>query len=303
VADQKAFFTNTRSPEDLPGMMAVLHGGRTYVPRVVHAEVGHLKAPVAGRRRPHAHDLYHIVLVTDGHGHFLIDGDLLPTSKGVLCLTSPRQRHCFLNELDEDTEYSEVSFALLDNDEHPLSLGFAEMMSAWLNRPCATVTHLYADAEMERALQDEITGIAQSGGIHDPDGEIWVNAALVRILLLLYRDAFRQQQAEDESDLKRVRDYLHDNYARKLTLKKLADIACLSPNYLSRRFKRLYGMTPINYQIHLRIAAACELLKTTEDPVKSIAQRAGFLNQYYFSRMFKRVVGVPPGRYRHETSA
>jgi len=44
----------------------------------------------------------------------------------------------------------------------------------------------------------------------------------------------------------------------------------------------------------LRLERARHLLRETDEPVKSIAQRVGYANQFAFSTAFKRVTGLSP---------
>jgi len=44
----------------------------------------------------------------------------------------------------------------------------------------------------------------------------------------------------------------------------------------------------------LRVERARHLLRETDEPVKSIAQRVGYANQFAFSTAFKRVTGLSP---------
>ena len=50
-----------------------------------------------------------------------------------------------------------------------------------------------------------------------------------------------------------------------------------------------------------RIQRICDLLETTDLPLRAIAQRTGLSNEYYLNRFFKRKKGIPPGQYRIST--
>ena len=50
-----------------------------------------------------------------------------------------------------------------------------------------------------------------------------------------------------------------------------------------------------------RIQRICDLLETTDLPLRDIAQRTGLSNEYYLNRFFKRKKGIPPGQYRIST--
>jgi AraC-like DNA-binding protein len=55
---------------------------------------------------------------------------------------------------------------------------------------------------------------------------------------------------------------------------------------------------PVWYLIHLRMHSACQLLDTTNQPVKQIAASLGYDDPLYFSRVFKAVNEASPTEYR-----
>jgi AraC family transcriptional regulator len=89
---------------------------------------------------------------------------------------------------------------------------------------------------------------------------------------------------------------------RPLSLQDLAAGACLSAGYLSRVFRRHYGIGPVAAFELLRLARAATLLVRSNLSVAAVAHDCGFANPYHFSRRFHRRYGQPPGRYRHAAS-
>ena len=92
--------------------------------------------------------------------------------------------------------------------------------------------------------------------------------------------------------------FLEANCTRPVSLGEVAARLHLSPNYLSTIFHRECGKTLREYTIALRVERARKMLAETSEPIKAIAELAGFSDEYYFSRVFKRVVGMPPGAFR-----
>lgn len=45
---------------------------------------------------------------------------------------------------------------------------------------------------------------------------------------------------------------------------------------------------------------AKELLLQTNEPLKDIAQRVGFDDEYYFNRRFRQIVGIPPKQFARQ---
>jgi AraC-like DNA-binding protein len=72
----------------------------------------------------------------------------------------------------------------------------------------------------------------------------------------------------------------------------------MTHNGFSRLFRRHFGSSPKAYLHHRVNQAACELLATSDEPIRQIAAQLGFSNEYYFNRFFQQLNGISPGRYR-----
>jgi AraC family transcriptional regulator len=95
--------------------------------------------------------------------------------------------------------------------------------------------------------------------------------------------------------LRQVIDYVHANLGRPLTLAELAAIAHLSPYHFARQFRATTGLSPYQYVLEQRLAAARQMLATRSLPLAAIAATLGFSDQSHFGSHFKRRYGVSPG--------
>ncbi|OWA37280.1 hypothetical protein B9G55_04240 [Saccharibacillus sp. O16] len=99
--------------------------------------------------------------------------------------------------------------------------------------------------------------------------------------------------------LQEVRAYIDANYSDpNLSLSSIADRFGLSPSYLSRLFKDAFGANFVDYLAAVRIDAARQLLKETQNPIQDIAIQVGYANYMSFSRAFKKMASTTPGEYR-----
>jgi AraC-like DNA-binding protein/DNA-binding response OmpR family regulator len=102
--------------------------------------------------------------------------------------------------------------------------------------------------------------------------------------------------------VKRALAYLHQNYARPLARWEIAEAVGVSEDYLSRVFNRELGLSPWDYLNRYRIQRAKDLLRRTNDSIRSIAQQVGFKDQAYFSRVFRKQTGTSPNEFREMTA-
>lgn len=95
--------------------------------------------------------------------------------------------------------------------------------------------------------------------------------------------------------------YIHENTNKDISIKQLADIACLTEDHLIRIFKKEMNITPLKYIQTKKMEKAQLLLITTEMPVRDIALELSMDNTSYFNRMFKLYMGKTPTQYREQS--
>ena len=85
---------------------------------------------------------------------------------------------------------------------------------------------------------------------------------------------------------------------RQLSIETMAQTAYLSKYHFIRRFKRIVGLTPHQFQIQNRIRKAQRLMNGVES-ITEVALATGFCDQSHFIKHFKSYVGLTPTAYKH----
>ncbi len=88
----------------------------------------------------------------------------------------------------------------------------------------------------------------------------------------------------------------------EIRLSEVAKECGLSPEHLSRLFRRHVGIGFQEYVARLRIEAACDRLSHSTAPVTEIAFACGFTSLAQFYRAFAKFTGTKPQAYRRSLS-
>ena len=106
------------------------------------------------------------------------------------------------------------------------------------------------------------------------------------------------KQKEDAKKLKKALNYIHTNYASKISLEETAKTVGYSTGYFCKIFKSATGLNFHTYLNTYRITNACYLLKNTEMSIGDIAESVGFFEFKTFCRVFRTVLNKTPTEYR-----
>jgi len=107
----------------------------------------------------------------------------------------------------------------------------------------------------------------------------------------------RRKIKPERSAVRRVRQYLHENYADNVNLDELARLVGLSGFHLTRVFRMEVGLPPHAYQTQVRLTNA-KLLLAKGWSIDNAAMAAGFFDQSHFTNKFRRLFGYTPGVYQ-----
>jgi AraC-like DNA-binding protein len=236
----------------------------------------------------HWHDEYHLCAVTAGAAYIECGGTSHFTGGGSLFIVSPGEVH------SHRKPEIPVSFQSVYIDASRLRSAAAEI-GGCNDRLPSFRSGLLTDTTTRQGFLRLHGALMNSGS--RLRGESLLLSFLVRLVVRYSGVQAKLPHAgKERHTVKRVREYLAENYAQTVSLDELAQLASLSPYHLHRMFSRAMGMPPHAYQLQVRIERARSLLKQNRE-IAEVAFATGFADQSHFTRHFKRLMAVTPGEY------
>lgn len=220
---------------------------------------------------PHHHDYYELVYYLSGEGCSSVSGTVEAFSAGSFCLLPPQTVH------DELHRKAGSLICLGFRTSQPLPVG------------------MYRDRQGR--IQAYAHGILQESTQQAPGYQTMLGAQLTALLVDLLRMENRVQKPEPHN-FDYVIQYLDAYYPQKIRFSEIAARTGLSYDYFQHRFRQLQGVSPQQFLLRKRLAAAESLLADSCLSCTEIAYRCGFSNSSQFSMLFKRAYGCSPRDYR-----
>ncbi len=160
--------------------------------------------------------------------------------------------------------------------------------------------YLYRNEEISQDIRDIFNCIEQE--YEHPDGfskgVISANISLLFFLLARNKNQCSSEGRGNEYVIAAI-EYIQSHFYRQVCLREVAAHVSVSPEHLSRIFKKETCFGFSEYLTLVRMKKAEELLKSgTEKSIAEIAYSCGFNDSNYFSEKFKQNYGCSPLKYR-----
>jgi len=277
----------TFSKEDEKWQLVCTDAGFSEVPprtRYPPNKEGHpqvFKSVAMGRTLPE----YQMVYITKGRGVFETNGKTHVVVPGTVMIVFPGVRHCYKPDFEVGwTEYW-VGF----KGPHADTLQAQGFLC-----PRQPLYEVGLQNSL-LAIYGKIFELLQS---QQPLYQIRASSLILTLLAeVLAHERKTVQHSSSEGLVEKAKFFMEENIHREVNLNGLGGVLGVSPSHLNSAFKSYTAMTPYQYFISIKIRRAKELLEAGSLPIKEVAFRLGFDDQYYFSRLFRKKTGIAPSRW------
>lgn len=250
----------------------------------------------------HFHPEFEINFIVGGKGIRRVIGDSIEEiSNYELVLVGPNLEHCWEIHKCENKEINEVTIQF-DND-----LFDKKLLSRRIFKPIKDMFEranhgILFSEEVASQMKDRIKSLAKIDKIdyflelisilHD-----LANSRNQRILSTY---SPMNKDFENYGKIKRIYDFIQENFHRKILLSEVSEIVNMSAASFNRFIKKRTGKTFVDYVNDTRVSYATRLLIETDYSIGEICFKCGFNNIANFNRVFKKTKNNTPSMYREE---
>jgi len=248
----------------------------------------HLFAKRRGSYRPYGRKDYLLLYIAEGRCFVTINGETTEAPKGSVIVYLPGQPQEY-SFFPEDCPISYYIHFTGSECEHLMrDTGLYEKNIYYIGK-----------SHTLEVLFDTLIGEYKQKlkfGTHR------MNGILLEIISVIGRkNAYMLSGSSDTNKrFENVCEYIHNNFSKNLTLEELATKCNLSESRFSHLFTELFGKSPKQYIMNVRMENAKELLLDSDMSILEIGSAVGFDDQNYFSRIFKKHCGMSPNEFRNE---
>lgn len=255
----------------------------------------------------HSHDFIEFVYVVKGCSMHRIENEVSLILPGDLFFILPGVRHEYWKTVDNEV-YNCIFYPQLLGDDLP-ALARLPLLDGILTQSLQHGSRrIHCTPEQSLAVASQLSEMEEEACRRGPGWQTMLKSQLTGFLVRIARlwaaagesgedgggDAGGTLHVSSGDFAPLIERASHSRRGIEETARSLG----YSPDYFTRCFKKLTGLTPSAYLTKVRVARAAEELLIPGRSVAEAAERAGFEDANYFSRLFKKETGKTPSQFR-----
>ncbi len=238
----------------------------------------------------HFHDLHELYYLVKGSTRYFIGNEIFVLNAGEIAFVPKGVFHNTTNESKRDVER-----ILLEFDDEFAGKNYKQYI-----RALSQNKHVIFPASEISKIEDILNKIAEESLKKNFDYKEMQKLYLRELLILISRCRLKDSKSKSASSFELIENmmkYISENPCADLSLESLSQKYSISPNHLSKQFKKISGL-PLSEYINIsRISEAEKLLKKSNLPITRVATECGFNDSNYFAAVFKKYKGITPKKY------
>ena len=229
----------------------------------------------------HYHNCHQILFVTQGNATVVLNDKERPLTSGKILILNRFEQHSIKSPSENYERF------ILRIEPQAQYSGDPRLFSIILNRPNNFINIIDCEEDFQK-IKFTFERLTSEFDSTSPMSKTMTELLFNQLLIYIYRHIkldFPHYESISFSTILKAENILS------------ADALSVSPSLLSHSFKKITGMSVMNYLLACRIAEAKSQLIKTDMPIGRIAEQCGFSDFSNFSRIFKKMTGYTPSQY------
>ncbi|SIN81125.1 helix-turn-helix domain-containing protein [Chitinophaga niabensis] len=272
--------------------------------QVEYREQPFLSSPYHTQPSFHAHPELELVFVVEGFGKRIVGNKVEPFESGDMVFIGSNVPHLWLSDPVYYKENSGLQSKVIVCYFNPkIFMQIFEAIKEFegiRNMIKQSSKGIRILGETRNLIAQKLIALSNIQGFEKVEG-------LLQIMHLISSSEEKEYIVHNETDhyddlypdrIVDVIKFVKENLHEQITLRQVADVACMTEQSFCRFFKKRTNKSFSRFLSNLRIAHACELLLQTDKQVADVAYLCGYNSSAHFCKVFKEHTGVSPFQYK-----
>ncbi len=241
----------------------------------------------------HYQHFYELTFIVTGHGYCYTDGICCELNPGMIYLSCPGENHKIVSDRENSLRFMFVAFSTRSAKAN-------ELMEAILSHHREKDRRAWKSAECFSVMQSMLDIFRRKNTLY----ELLMDLELQKMLVFSIRSSDTTEQPpvklQRNNILFNLVSYIDINFLKITSIKSLSSHFGYDYQYISKIFKKAFGICIQEYIVNKKMEYAKELLTKGN---KSVVEASNILNYSApnnFSRAFKIKYGISPQAFKNQ---
>ncbi len=252
----------------------------------------------------HVHNFDELVFILGGSAVHIVDNEQYPIIRGDVFVVRGNHKHGYSNP-----KHLNIVNVLYQREFfESLKKGFAKLPgfnALFVHEPLYRKKHKFKSKLHLESQQLQTISKILNLMISEQNDE-WIGTPeskelIFELIVINVCKFFSQQTSPRPRALLKISaaiDFMEHNFEKSISNSMLANIADMPEVSFRYSFKKITGLSPIDYLIRMRIEKAANMMADDSSiRVTDATFSTGFENSAYFTRKFKEIIGMTPMAY------
>lgn len=247
----------------------------------------------------HFHPQHELTFIEESKGTKFIGDFVGPYEEGELVLIRSNVPHCWKSSAIQKTN----CISLVVQWNKGIYAKVPEMDKVFGMLASSSRGIIFSKKE----ISDIVPTIKRLLNLEGIDLYLRLQQILVKLSQISFKELSEKRFVDDlpeefSSRIRKIHNFIEENYHRKIQLKEMADLVNMSQQSFSRFFSKIMGRPFFAFLNEFRINIAKRMLLDTDWSVREVCYACGYDSTTFFYRQFNKYAKITPSKYRKANS-